>query len=87
MADETPTTTHAQRMLAKIEAALEGTSDPSVRRQVINGKEIERYSPLELVKLHAIYQAKVDQETAAAANTGTTATFGTPVTFFGRCLG
>ena len=79
-------TTHAQIMLAKVEAVLEGTADPSVRRSEINGRAIELYPVADLLKLRSYYLAEVAKESAAAANTGTTTTFGTPVTFFGRCM-
>lgn len=78
--------THASKMLVKIEAILEGTADPSVRRTQINGVELERYPVADLLKLRSFYKNELAQETAAAANTGTTTTLGTPVTFFGRCM-
>lgn len=80
------TPTHAEKMIIKIEAILEGTADPSVRATEINGVRLERYPVADLLKLRSFYKSENALEAAAAANTGTTSAFGTPVTFFGRCM-
>lgn len=78
--------THATKMLVKIEAILEGTADPSIRATEINGVRLEKYPITDLLNLRAYYKNEIARETAAAANTGTTTGFGTPVTFWGRSM-
>ena len=60
-------TTHAERMLAALEAALEGTATKSQRSYTIAGRSIERIPLLELEGLHARYKRRVDRERMLSA--------------------
>lgn len=60
------TTTHAQRVLAAIEAVLEKRASIDQKRYVINNRELERTPINELLKLRDVYRVEVKRENAAA---------------------
>ncbi len=57
--------THAQKVLAKIEAVLEGRADKSILRSDIDGLEIEHATHEDLLKLRAAFRAEVRAEARA----------------------
>lgn len=57
------TTTRAQRMVAKIEAMLEGNASAGVRRYRINNRELERYTLAELMELLGYWKRQLAMET------------------------
>ena len=59
-------TTHAQRCLALIEAAMEGRIPRGLEETTIDGQMISRIPMKELFDLHEKYEAKVKDETALA---------------------
>lgn len=54
--------THAEIMLQKIEAILEGKADADVSSYSINGRSLNKFSPDELVKWRDYYKAEVAAE-------------------------
>lgn len=54
--------THAEIMLQKIEAILEGKADADVSSYSINGRSLNKFSPDELVKWRDYYKAEVSTE-------------------------
>jgi hypothetical protein len=62
----------AERLLAIVEAALTGSLTGEMRRYMIAGRQVETYSPDELMRLRARCQTEV------AAKQGA---FGVPVVF------
>ena len=68
----TDTRSHAVKVLAAIEAVLEGTASKEQSEQSIDGKSLKRRSIDELLKLRSHYKAEVAaEESAAAAANGT----------------
>lgn len=55
---------HARKVLAAIEAVLEGTASHEQKSMSIEGKSLERRSPDELMKLRITYKAEVQAEQA-----------------------
>ena len=53
------TRSHAEIMLQKIEAILEGKADADVSSYSINGRSLNKFSPDELVKWRDYYKAEV----------------------------
>lgn len=58
--------THEETMLSKIKAVLEGRIDADVESYKIGTREITKIPIKELIELKEIYQAKVNQDKAAA---------------------
>lgn len=54
--------THAERTLAIIEAAIEGTLPNGLKSYSIGGRSVEQYTPAELMALRVKYAYEVDQE-------------------------
>lgn len=59
------TQSFVKQILDTIEAAIAGNTSPGVQEYMINGREVRRISPLDLEKLHAIYQKKYTAELRA----------------------
>ena len=72
----TDTRSHARKVLAAIEAVLEGTASKEQSEQSIDGKSLKRRSIDELLKLRSHYKAEVAAEEAAAAAANGTASGG-----------
>jgi len=61
------TRSHAQKMLAAIEALLEGRSSSDIESYTIHSRSITKMSVAELVKWRSFYQQQVRSEIAAAS--------------------
>lgn len=62
----TDTRSQAEQALAALQSVMSGTASSSTKRYRINGRELEHYSPEELIKLHGFYERKVAEERRAA---------------------
>lgn len=62
---------HARKVLAAIEAVIEGTASHEQSEMSIDGKSLKRRSIEDLLKLRTIYKAEVKAETAAQSGAKT----------------
>lgn len=57
---------HARKVLEAIEAVLEGTATSDQKRVVIGDREVEKWSPVDLIKMRQAYRLEVVAEDNAA---------------------
>ncbi len=68
--------THAERMLAAIEAKLEGRADADLESYTIGNRSVSQIPVRELLRLRNIYRAQVYRQQAGADAVSTKVTFG-----------